>query len=214
MTYEPGQQVLVRGEIYCRGDDDQYWVEFGATSNDRVEVLADDVVGPAPTTPDEGAGDLLYMAWTIIANANGGDWEAAEAEWRHAAEHWRDDFHRWLDEHPAIPADVGSAPATPDEGAALDTGPLRVQLAEAEAGGGWNVELDYREARILLDAYTALAAAEAERDAIRQATADEIADDIEHEAPDLPFVWSPARAASHCAEIARRVGGGGGGGGR
>lgn len=42
--------------------------------------------------------DLLHWAWTIIANANGGNWELASDEWREAAERWRDAYHAQLDE--------------------------------------------------------------------------------------------------------------------
>lgn len=44
--------------------------------------------------------DLLDRAWGIIANANGGNWDAPtgagskfDAEWKAAAEKWRDDLH-------------------------------------------------------------------------------------------------------------------------
>jgi hypothetical protein len=40
--------------------------------------------------------DLLYDAWVVIANANGGDWQAAAADWREAAERWRDKYHETL----------------------------------------------------------------------------------------------------------------------
>jgi hypothetical protein len=35
----------------------------------------------------------LEMAWVIIANANGGDWDSASDEWREAAVKWRDEYH-------------------------------------------------------------------------------------------------------------------------
>ena len=37
--------------------------------------------------------DLLQIAWGIIANANGGDWDNAAPEWKAAAERWRDKYH-------------------------------------------------------------------------------------------------------------------------
>ena len=36
--------------------------------------------------------DLLEMAWGLIANAHGGDWDQATPEWREAAERWRDEY--------------------------------------------------------------------------------------------------------------------------
>jgi hypothetical protein len=50
-------------------------------------------------------GDLLYTAWTIIANAP--DAWTEPSEWRSAAERWRDRFHVWL----ALDVPVPSAPA-------------------------------------------------------------------------------------------------------
>lgn len=41
--------------------------------------------------------DLCDTAWGIIANAHGGDWDAADSEWHSAAERWRDEWHRLLD---------------------------------------------------------------------------------------------------------------------
>jgi hypothetical protein len=45
--------------------------------------------------------DLLYEAWTVIANAGEGNWEKNEtAEWREVAVRWRDKFHARLDQEP------------------------------------------------------------------------------------------------------------------
>jgi hypothetical protein len=41
--------------------------------------------------------DALYQAWTIIANASGGDWSQQSDEWQEAAKRWRDEvFHPLL----------------------------------------------------------------------------------------------------------------------
>ena len=37
--------------------------------------------------------ELAELAWGIIANANGGDWDKANTDWREAAERWRDRYH-------------------------------------------------------------------------------------------------------------------------
>lgn len=43
--------------------------------------------------------DRLEYAWTIIANAGGGDWTKETKDWRHAAAKWRDEcWHTTLDE--------------------------------------------------------------------------------------------------------------------
>jgi hypothetical protein len=53
MTYEPGQQVLVRGEIEePRREDGYCWIAIDYAP--AMLVPAADVVGPAPATPDEG----------------------------------------------------------------------------------------------------------------------------------------------------------------
>jgi hypothetical protein len=40
--------------------------------------------------------DRLELAWGIIANAGGGNWETQSPEWVKAAERWRDDYHARL----------------------------------------------------------------------------------------------------------------------
>jgi len=42
-------------------------------------------------------GELLEVAWGVIANAGGGDWGVEGAKWREAATRWRDDWHALLD---------------------------------------------------------------------------------------------------------------------
>lgn len=37
--------------------------------------------------------NLAETAWSIIANASGGDWSRENAEWNQAAARWRDDYH-------------------------------------------------------------------------------------------------------------------------
>jgi len=44
--------------------------------------------------------DLLEVALGIIANAYGGDWEAAAPTWKRAAANWRDRYHAIL--HPSV----------------------------------------------------------------------------------------------------------------
>ena len=41
--------------------------------------------------------DLLMGAWGVIANAYGGDWNAADPGWKEAAEAWRDKWHGYID---------------------------------------------------------------------------------------------------------------------
>ena len=49
-----------------------------------------------PDVPHVDIGDLLEMAWGIIANAHNGIWEDAPPDWKNAAQRWRDDYHRYL----------------------------------------------------------------------------------------------------------------------
>ena len=49
---------------------------------------------------------LLELAWGIIANAQGGDWEKATPEWKAAAERWRDRYYKTIpatSETPDVP---------------------------------------------------------------------------------------------------------------
>jgi hypothetical protein len=54
MTYEPGQQVLVRGMLEHRFADGLAYVRFSDSDDHMHAIEAADVVGPAPATPDEG----------------------------------------------------------------------------------------------------------------------------------------------------------------
>jgi hypothetical protein len=56
---------------------------------------------PAPTDDvalDEESpmDDLLEYAWTIIANAGGGDWTRETPEWQEAAAKFREQYHARL----------------------------------------------------------------------------------------------------------------------
>lgn len=55
-------------------------------------------------TPDEQVAEdfrnSCEYAWTIIANANGGNWDEATDEWSEAATRWRDEYHALLLKHP------------------------------------------------------------------------------------------------------------------
>ena len=53
-------------------------------------------------TPEE----LLELAWGVIANAYGGDWDQASDGWRGAAERWRDNYHEWLPGEGSEPAEA------------------------------------------------------------------------------------------------------------
>lgn len=45
------------------------------------------------------ADDLLYAAWTVIANAGNGNWQDNETvEWVEAAQRWRDSYHAYLED--------------------------------------------------------------------------------------------------------------------
>lgn len=61
-------------------------------SLDSRDAVTDQTVSPEL--------DCCYYAWTIIANAHGGNWDEATPEWREAAERWRDQFHKLLDANP------------------------------------------------------------------------------------------------------------------
>ena len=45
-------------------------------------------------------GELLQLAWGIIANAGGGDWTRETPEWREAAVRWREGYHAMIQPPP------------------------------------------------------------------------------------------------------------------
>lgn len=46
--------------------------------------------------------DAVEIAWGIIANAHGGNWDEATPEWKAAAERWRDKYVAPLRPSPAF----------------------------------------------------------------------------------------------------------------
>jgi hypothetical protein len=78
-------------------------IERGA--HRAMDLVSPDARSPEPAAePDEA----LEIAWGIIANAYGGNWDLATEEWREAAIRWRDEH--W---HPRLPTSEPSAePAT------------------------------------------------------------------------------------------------------
>ena len=50
-----------------------------------------DNLNPAQLTLDLAeASDLLMLAWGVIANTGGGNWDTQSEDWKHAAARWRD----------------------------------------------------------------------------------------------------------------------------
>lgn len=47
--------------------------------------------------------ELLYEAWSVIANAGGGDWQNELGDWVQAATKWRDRYHSLLAEQRQFP---------------------------------------------------------------------------------------------------------------
>lgn len=60
------------------------WLKEFAATQDKIIVAA----------AEENAKlrEQLEMAWGIIANAGGGDWQKESQEWQAAAAKWRDRF--------------------------------------------------------------------------------------------------------------------------
>ncbi len=59
--------------------------------------------------------DAIELAWGIIANAYGGDWDTAPIAWRQAAKRWRDDYvgtTAWVAAR-EVEHDPNSRPPTP-----------------------------------------------------------------------------------------------------
>lgn len=49
------------------------------------------------SNPEGEVEDLLYTAWTVIANVSHGNWSEQSDDWVQAAVRWRDAWHRHLD---------------------------------------------------------------------------------------------------------------------
>jgi hypothetical protein len=94
----------------------------------------------------EPATDLLELAWGIIANAGGGNWERESKEWQDAAVKWRDAYH-------------GSLPQQPP---ATDWTPERVRKLLQESNHGCPVITD-ELCKIVSKTITAALAAEREK---------------------------------------------------
>lgn len=78
---ERGSQPTTYGQKFIRGllpatkeFDEPTWWEHPAETVDALRAE-------------------LEMAWTIIANAGGGDWKKESSEWQEAAAKWRDRYH-------------------------------------------------------------------------------------------------------------------------
>ena len=51
--------------------------------------------------------EALELAWGLIANAHGGDWDSAPAHWKKAAERWRDEqWHEAINLMPKYSSEV------------------------------------------------------------------------------------------------------------
>ena len=60
-------------------------------------------------------GNALELAWGLIANAYGGDWDSAPEDWRKAAIRWRDEhWHPFLEGEAMMPKNDGG-PAFPSQ---------------------------------------------------------------------------------------------------
>lgn len=65
--------------------------------DDRTrECILDPKVAQVASERFDALYDDLELAWGVIANAYGGDWEKAHPEWREAAERWRDKYQELI----------------------------------------------------------------------------------------------------------------------
>jgi len=78
----------------------------------------------------ENLNDLLELAWGLLANAHGGDWDLATLEWKKAAEQWRDKgYHPFLNritkgmDEGEVPPDTAHCPKC---GGVADNGTDRI----------------------------------------------------------------------------------------
>ncbi len=79
------------------------------------------------TLKTEPGFDLIEMAWGLIANAYGGNWQMASKEWEGAAARWRDAYHRHLKIRNGPQVEMGDVPML------LNSGELPKQQARLVA---------------------------------------------------------------------------------
>jgi hypothetical protein len=95
----PGQLAGQRAyEAYCvtvgrkthDGKDIPQWSDLAERTREGWQAAA----SASPIPPS----DLLYNAWTVIANVgvHRGGWDTQHDDWRDAAERWRDRWHATL----------------------------------------------------------------------------------------------------------------------
>ena len=61
---------------------------------DRLYEIAESI-----KAEDKNLLDMLELAWGVIANAGGGDWETQTDDWQEAAVRWRDRYHSFIEEN-------------------------------------------------------------------------------------------------------------------
>lgn len=71
--------------------------DYAAAIKQQVPLEIEAAVAQARADERERGLYLAELAWGIIANAGGGDWDRETAEWREAAVWWRDKYHAALD---------------------------------------------------------------------------------------------------------------------
>lgn len=79
---------------WARDDDRERRLKYEANENDvsRLQNAA-----AAHDEREKQMLDALEMAWGVIANAGGGDWETQSVEWQEVAARWRDEhWHKIL----------------------------------------------------------------------------------------------------------------------
>lgn len=72
------------GEKFEEGDNPVGMMQQVIVHTSRLQTLVDKNAGVIDW-------EAIELAWVLIANAHGGDWELANDEWKAAAERWRDE---------------------------------------------------------------------------------------------------------------------------
>ena len=68
-------------------------------SIDMEDPAAEWQIEDADTPAETPEQVLIELAWGLIANAYGGNWDNASDDWRGAAERWRNQWLAWLPGH-------------------------------------------------------------------------------------------------------------------
>jgi hypothetical protein len=73
-------------------------IKCGAITRNELRIILglERIEGFDDLVKNQDVDDMLELAWGLIANVSGGDWEKQNTDWVGAAERWRDSYFSML----------------------------------------------------------------------------------------------------------------------